>query len=200
MEIDDLPGVFALGEKVFTPELSLSLYRTWDESELVASFATDGETCLVAELDQRIVGFAIGTVIDKRGSPWSYGWLTWLAVEPELAGAGIGRRLVKRLTELFIEYGARMMLVDTDAGNARALEFFQREGFGNLTRHVYLWKNLTQQAGYQRRRAGPRKRGTPRIERPRPPLPEPEESASDRPGSPPDMEADRPRAPRRSDD
>jgi len=143
MELGDLPAVFALGERVFTPEASPSLYRTWDEYELVATFAADGETCLVADSDDRIVGFATGTMIHKARSAWTYGYLLWLAVDPELARQGIARRLLRRMTDLFVEGGARILLVDTDADNEAALAFFRREGFGNVQPHVYLSKNLS---------------------------------------------------------
>ena len=49
MILEDLPKVFALGEKLFTAESWPNLYRTWDEYEPVEFFASEGETCLVAE-------------------------------------------------------------------------------------------------------------------------------------------------------
>jgi ribosomal protein S18 acetylase RimI-like enzyme len=166
MELGDLPAVYALGERVFTPDASPSLYRTWDQYELVVSFASDGETCLVAELDDQIVGFATGTMIHKARSAWTYGYLLWLAVEPALARQGIARRLLKRMTDLFVDAGARMLLVDTDAENESALAFFRREGFGNDQAHVYLSKNLSR----PRRRRGaaankkPRRQSARKIE------------------------------------
>jgi hypothetical protein len=59
------------------------------------------------------------------------------------------------LTDLFVEFGARMLLVDTDAGNTPALNFVRREGFGSDQPHVYLSKNLAREQ--ERRR--PRKAG-----------------------------------------
>ena len=117
MTIDDLPKVYALGERLFRPEAAPNLYRTWDEYELIDYYSGDGEYCLVAEQDDAIVGFVIGTIIDKRRSSWTYGYLVWLGVEPGLEGRGVARRLVNRLTDLFIEEGVRMMMVDTDAMN-----------------------------------------------------------------------------------
>lgn len=152
MAIEDIPGVFALGERVFLATESPNLYRTWDEYELVDYYSSDGEFCFVAETDERLVGFVIGTVIEKRKSAWTYGYLVWLGVEPELEGTGIARRLVARLTETFIEAGARIMMVDTDADNEKALAFFERAGFGQPEEHVYLTKNLTTLPEYKRHR------------------------------------------------
>lgn len=143
MELEDLHRVYALGEKVFTADKWPNLYRTWDEYEIVDRFAADGETCLVAELDGEVVGFSLGTVIEKRHSAWNYGYLLWLGVDPDVGPLGVGSKLFSRMQELFIEGGARMMLVDTATENERALQFFRKQGFGNETGHVYLSKNLT---------------------------------------------------------
>lgn len=143
MELEDLHRVYALGEKVFTADKWPNLYRTWDEYEIVDLFASDGETCLVAELDEDVVGFALGTVIEKRRSAWNYGYLLWLGVDPEVGPLGVGSKLFSRMQDLFIENGARMILVDTAAENEPALQFFRKQGFGNETGHVYLSKNLT---------------------------------------------------------
>lgn len=149
MEIEDLSEVFALGEEYFTAELFPSLYRTWDEYELVTMFASDGETCLVAEDGDEIAGFALGTLIEKRRSAWTYGYLVWLCVREGYRGEGVAERLMDRLTEIFIRDGARMLIVDTDADNEAALRFFEKHGFGGEREHVFLSKNLTGHPKYR---------------------------------------------------
>jgi ribosomal protein S18 acetylase RimI-like enzyme len=152
MELEDLPAVYALGESVFTADKWPSLYRTWDEYEAVALFNSDGEFCFVAERDDKLAGFALGSLIDKRNSAWSYGYLTWLAVDPLLKRSGIATLLIDAITESFIRAGARMMIVDTDAENTTAINFFRHHGFRNEDRHVYLSKNLTSHPDYRRLR------------------------------------------------
>lgn len=154
MELDDLAEVYALGERLFTAERWPVLHRTWDDYELATMFASDGEFCLVAvrERDEKIVGFVLGTVMFKRRSAWSYGWVIWLGVLPSMKRKGIARRLVDRLTEVFIEAGARMLIVDTDAENAPALRFFERQGFGNRRDHVYMSLNLSTHPKYKKRK------------------------------------------------
>lgn len=153
LDLDDLPAVFALGEKLFSAEKWPTLYRTWDKYELVELYDADGETCLVAEEDGRIVGFALGTLIEKRHSAWKYGYLLWLGVDPEHGRQGVGRRLISRLTEILVGLGARMILVDTDPENEEALSFFRKEGFRNEQPHVYLSRNLTHDPVYLRHRS-----------------------------------------------
>ena len=152
MELEDLPGVYALGESVFTADKWPSLYRTWDEYEPVGLFHSDGEFCLVAESEGRLAGFALGSLIDKRNSSWSYGYLTWLAVNPELKRSGIASKLISAITDAFIRAGARMMIVDTDARNKAAIKLFRKHDFLHEDLHVYLSKNLTSHPDYRRLR------------------------------------------------
>ncbi|QED29026.1 GNAT family N-acetyltransferase [Microvenator marinus] len=153
IELEDLAPVYALGEKLFTADLWSSLHRTWDEYEVLNLYMTDGDTCFVAILDDEVVGFALGAMIEKRRSSWKYGYMLWLGVSPVLKGMGIGKKLVKRLTDAFINEGARIMLVDTDGENDDAIEFFHRIGFGQDQRHVYLSMNLTKLPKYEKHRA-----------------------------------------------
>jgi len=66
MGVDDIPVVFHLGEQVFTADKTPTLYRTWDEFEVISMFNEDTEYCLVAALEGQIVGFALGNVVTKK--------------------------------------------------------------------------------------------------------------------------------------
>jgi ribosomal protein S18 acetylase RimI-like enzyme len=142
MEIDDIAHVFHLGEHIFTAEEVPTLYRTWDEYEVTSLFNSDTELCLVAEVNERIVGFALGTTVSKRRSPWKYGYLIWLGVCPEYQRQGVAGRLFDKLAEKMIEDGVRIFLVDTGASDVAALQFFRKKGFGNPEQHIYLTLNL----------------------------------------------------------
>ena len=156
MELKDLPDVFKLGQKLFTAEDLPTLYRCWDEHEILELFHSDEETCMVAEDDGRVVGFALGCMMDKPRSAWRYGWLEWLGVAPRYKRHGIARRLLNQLTQFFIDREARIMLVDTDEENADALAFLRKTGFGQETRHVYLSRNLDDHPKNSGRRNGHR--------------------------------------------
>ena len=168
LELDDLSAVFALGERIFTAENVPTLHRTWDPYEVVAFFSGDPETSLVAvdEQTDQVCGFALGTVLEKRRSAWTYGYLVWLGVDPAYARSGVGRKLLNELTDRFIAQGARMMLVDTEADNDGAVSFFRRNGFGHPRPHVFLSRNLTREPAYRKLRQaaessrGPTKEGT----------------------------------------
>ena len=141
-QIDDLAAIFHLGEQVFTPQDVANLYRTWDEVEITGLFNSEPENIRVAEQNDQVIGFAMGTTINKAGSAWSYGHLLWLGVAPTFARAGIGDLLFSRFKELMQEKGIRILLVDTQADNDPALAFFRRQGFENPTDHVYMTMHL----------------------------------------------------------
>lgn len=142
MELADLAGIYELGTQLYTAEQLPTLYRCWDQNEIVRLFDAFQETCLVAVDNQRIVGFALGSIMDKPGSAWKYAWLEWLGVEPRYKRRRVAKRLVSRITELFVQRHARIMLVDTYEKNRGALQFFRKIGFGQAMRHVYLSMNL----------------------------------------------------------
>lgn len=148
MEIGDLAAVFHLGERLFTADKWPALYRTWDEFEVVTFYASDTDTCFVAEKDGAVVGFALGNIIEKEKSAWTYGYCVWLGVDPECGRKGVGSALFEALRDKFIDMGARMILVDTDAKNEHAIRFFKKTGFDHENAHVYLSMNLTHSPAY----------------------------------------------------
>ncbi|MCK6508711.1 GNAT family N-acetyltransferase [Myxococcota bacterium] len=143
MEIDDLAAVFHLGEELFTSENYPMLYRTWDEYEVTGLFHADSDYCLVAEgPNEQLLGFVMGTTIDK-GTAWTYGYVTWLGVAPGWQRAGVGQQLMDAIEDRMLEEeDVRMFIVDTSAHNVRGIRFFQRQGFEQMQKHVYLWKTL----------------------------------------------------------
>jgi ribosomal protein S18 acetylase RimI-like enzyme len=140
--IDDLAGIFHLGERLFTSREFPNLYRTWDEYEVTGLFNSDTEYCLVAVVDAALAGFAFGTIIEKARTAWNYGHLIWLGVDPGFHRMGIASKLFDAFRDRMTESGVRMLMVDTQADNAAALAFFQRKGFSNPTDHLYLTLNL----------------------------------------------------------
>jgi ribosomal protein S18 acetylase RimI-like enzyme len=143
LDVDDVAPVFHLGEQLFTANTVPNLYRTWDEFEVVGLFQSDSDYCFVAEIDERLAGFVLGTVISKTRSAWKYGHLIWMGVDPAFARQGIAERLANHFLEIMLEAGVRMLIVDTEADNLPALKFFSKMGFGSPQEHIYLTMNLS---------------------------------------------------------
>jgi len=153
MTIDDFSAVFHLGESLFTSDYSPSMYRTWDEYEITTLFNSDGELCLVAELDEELLGFVLGTTVEKANSAWKYGYLVWIGVRPGLQKGGVGAKLFLEIKRRMIDQGVRMMIIDTDADNEAGIRFFTKQGFDNIQQHVYMTLNLSRKR--RRRKAKP---------------------------------------------
>ena len=143
MTINDFPEVFHIGEEVFTADYSQSLYRTWDEYEITTLFNSDSDLCLVAESGESILGFALGTTVEKHNSSWKYGYLVWLGVRSGIQQGGIGSGLFKEIKRRMKEQGVRMIIIDTSADNLPAVRFFEKQGFADTQQHVYMSLNLT---------------------------------------------------------
>ena len=155
MTIDDFPKVFHIGEELFTAEYSQSLYRTWDEYEITTLFNSDSELCLVAEADNKILGFALGTTVEKHNSPWKYGYLVWLGVRRNIQQGGVGGDLFKEIKRRMKEQGVRIIMIDTSADNQAAISFFNKQGFGDIQEHVYMTLNLVRKKKKSARRKKP---------------------------------------------
>lgn len=144
MTVDDIAPVFHLGERLFTAQSFPTLYRTWDEYEVISLFMDDPEFCFVAEEEETgtILGFALGTIIRKRRSPWSYGYLIWLGSDHRIQGQGVATKLFNAFRNAMEEEGVRILIVDTEAQNHSALRFFRKQGFNSVREHIYLSMNL----------------------------------------------------------
>jgi ribosomal protein S18 acetylase RimI-like enzyme len=145
MEIDDISAVYHLGEQLFTSEEFPILYRTWDQYEVTDYFTSDPDYCLVAETepDEKIVGFIIGTTIEKEGTAWKkYGYLSWIGVDESFQRTNLGIRLYRKLEQRLRKNGVRMIIADTDAENEPAISFFKSIGFTDSSQHVWLVKTI----------------------------------------------------------
>jgi ribosomal protein S18 acetylase RimI-like enzyme len=140
--IDDLADIFHLGEKLFLPREVSNLYRTWDEYEVTGLFNSEPEHMLVAECEGRLVGFAMGTVIEKNATAWTYGHLVWLGVDTDYSRHGIAGELFDAFSELMRKSRVRILLIDTQKDNHAAIRFFKKKGFTNPIAHVYMSLNL----------------------------------------------------------
>jgi ribosomal protein S18 acetylase RimI-like enzyme len=145
MEIDDISAVYHLGEQLFTSEEFPILYRTWDQFEVTDYFTSDPDYCLIAETEPggKIVGFIIGTTIEKEGTAWKkYGYLSWIGVDEAFQRTNLGIRLYRKLEQRLRRSGVRMIIADTDAENLPAISFFKSIGFTDSSQHVWLVKTI----------------------------------------------------------
>jgi ribosomal protein S18 acetylase RimI-like enzyme len=85
-----------------------------------------------------VVGFCLGTTIEKPRSSWKYGYLVWLGCSVNYQGLGLASQLYTVMTALFAKARCRIVMIDTQQNNRAALAFFRNKGFGHDEEHVYL--------------------------------------------------------------
>jgi ribosomal protein S18 acetylase RimI-like enzyme len=144
MTIDDIAPTFHLGEKLFTLNKTPNLYRVWDEYEVVDFFQSDSDYCITAFVDGLFAGFVLGTLIEKRKSEIKYGYLVWIGVDLNYNRMGIASRLFDEFKERMAKSGATTLMIDTQADNKAAIDFFKSKGFGAPEDHIYFSMKITQ--------------------------------------------------------
>ncbi len=90
--------------------------------------AATHETVIVAEVGERITGFASLRVTDSL-DPTPYAELTDLFVEPEARRLGVTSRLVKYMEGIARERGATHLVVLTGQKNTEAQAFYRSAGY-----------------------------------------------------------------------
>lgn len=117
----DLRAIVALEKVCFGRD-------SWPWLEILAALTFPGTIRLKAELEQRMVGFAIG---DRRGRS-DLGWVASIGVHPEFRRLGLGRQLLAACEKGLETHRVRLSLRKT---NEAALEMYIQAGYSR----VDLW-------------------------------------------------------------
>jgi ribosomal protein S18 acetylase RimI-like enzyme len=126
-------------------------YASWDstltEADIQGFHSSEPDFVLVAELNQRIIGFVYGreskNVLDEVLRKWKAtraGSVEVLAVEEKYRRGGIGTQLLKSIFQAFTERGIDTVTLSTPAEEVAARRLYDRLGFE--TRGYFLKKKL----------------------------------------------------------
>lgn len=94
--------------------------------------STEGRILWVAQIDNEIVGTVTSS---KEGEVQ---WISALAVHPEKQGLGIGTTLLNWVKDFTIRSGEKLVMLEVEAENERALEVYERAGFLKATQVDYF--------------------------------------------------------------
>jgi len=89
------------------------------------------ETTILAELDDRIVGFACLRLVPYMSGDGPYAELTDLFVDAAYRRRGVARALMAHVERLAREAGATEMILLTGFDNAGAQAFYRALGYGD---------------------------------------------------------------------
>lgn len=101
------------------------LLRSWNDPNLDIDrkLAVDDAMFFVAAIERRVFGSVMAGYDGHRG------WVSYLAVDPELQGGGIGRLLMERAEKHLYDVGCPKINLQIRVGNPGAVEFYERIGF-----------------------------------------------------------------------
>jgi ribosomal protein S18 acetylase RimI-like enzyme len=132
---DDEPGVIGLWSRVF-PNPS-----PWnDPSEDIArKLGVHRELFIVAELEGRIVGTAMGGYDGHRG------WVYYVAVGPDHRRKGIGTALMGRVERELSLAGCHKVNLQVRGSDAEAVAFYESLGYASEDR-ISMGKRLAEES------------------------------------------------------
>jgi ribosomal protein S18 acetylase RimI-like enzyme len=123
MEERDISSIVRIDEELFSqPRPSM-----W-KSEVQHYLSRSESICLVAEIDDIVVGFMMATI-----HPWLFGvenggWIEILGVDPSHTAKGVGKMLGERLLEDFKSRGIKTVHTTVEWTSSDLLEFFKTLG------------------------------------------------------------------------
>jgi len=105
-------------------------------AEIRRAAARDSCRLFVAELGERLVGFAFAEIEPAAGLSGEPppAWIHELWVEPEQRGQGVAARLLAESDAFFSSRGVRRVSVRVESSNGAGLDFWTRRGFGERAR------------------------------------------------------------------
>lgn len=149
-EPQDLPELRRITVESFgsvaLDEMLEQRYGLWNERDWKArkadhiddDCAANPEGCFVATQAERIVGY-ITTRLDRINS---IGRIPNLAVEADLRGQGLGRKLIQHAQDYFRAEGMSLAKIETMASNPIGQSLYPACGFEEVARQVHYLMRL----------------------------------------------------------
>ncbi|MEW5993350.1 MAG: ribosomal protein S18-alanine N-acetyltransferase [Candidatus Zixiibacteriota bacterium] len=128
----DLRAVVELEARVFSDP--------WPRSAFEEQLSGGGWGALVAEADNRVVGYACYYTVDCEAH------LTNIAVEPAYRRKSVARLLLETILHVAEERGCEYVLLEVRVSNAEARAFYEKEGFRLLYRRPYYYRQPAEDA------------------------------------------------------
>ena len=136
MTVRDIDGVLRIDEKITGLP-----HKAYFESKAAAIIKRSPDYCLVAEHQDRIIGFVLG---DVRG--WEFatelsGWLEIIGIDPDYHGQGVSRALMNELFARFRKAGVKFVNTMVNWNDGGLIDYFRANGF-DRGEYVNLVKRL----------------------------------------------------------
>lgn len=99
------------------------------------------KSCLVAEMDSRVVGYMISTILYAGFGLKKSAWIMSIGVDPAFMGQGIGLKLAREICRIYKEKGVEYLYSSVLWDSIDVLSFFKKLGF-ERSQFINLRKKL----------------------------------------------------------
>jgi ribosomal protein S18 acetylase RimI-like enzyme len=86
------------------------------------------KTCIVAEKDDKVAGFVIGSIKEWVFGVERSGWIELVEVDPKVMGMGIGKNLGEALIKIFKDEGIKEVYTSVKWDSGDLITFFKSIG------------------------------------------------------------------------
>lgn len=150
MTSKDKSGVIRILQN--TPEFTPAEVVLADEviSDYLFNPAESGYFILVAEVDSSVAGYICYGPTPITEGTWD---IYWIAVDHNIQGQGIGRKLMEAVEEKIKEAEGRLILIETSSkpGYEKTNLFYQRAGYKEACRIIEFYAIGDDQIIYEKR-------------------------------------------------
>ena len=125
LDSSDVEGIVEIDQRV----LGKRRQSFW-KKKVRAVESNSPPTGLVAQLDNKVIGFILGEVSGwEFGVPASVGWIDTIGVDPHYQKRGVAKALMGELIKNFREAGVQNIYTLVNWSDWDLLQFFRRMGF-----------------------------------------------------------------------
>jgi ribosomal protein S18 acetylase RimI-like enzyme len=126
LEKRDLNSIAAMEERI----TGVARPKYWEQRIEMSEAIRPHWTSLVAEVDNRFVGFLFGRAGELEfGLPGSVAWVEILGVDPAYRKRGIARELIEHFVSSAEDHGIKTIFTLVSSGQTEMQKFFNRQGF-----------------------------------------------------------------------
>jgi ribosomal protein S18 acetylase RimI-like enzyme len=126
MQRNDLPAIVAIEDRV----TGIARKTYWEKRIEISEAIRPHWTSLVAELDNRVVGFLFGRAGELEfGLPGTVAWIETIGVDPAYRRRGVADALVEQFASSAEDHGIKTIFTLMDSNQTELQHFFSRIGF-----------------------------------------------------------------------
>ena len=122
----DLPAIVNMEER----ETGIARPEYWDKRLEISEAVRPHWASLVAEYDNRVVGFILGRAGEHEfGLPGTVAWVEMIGVDPAYRRRGIADELMEQFIASAEDHGIKTIFTLIDPNRSELQHFFSRLGF-----------------------------------------------------------------------